>query len=425
MPRFPCSRSILPTRAAFLTELRAHSGTPLSFEAGELAVMQDERLDATLCILERLISFDTESSKSNLALIAFVEEYFKSLGVSYLKVPNAAGDKAALFATIGQSRDGGIVLSGHTDTVPAAGEAWTSDPFTLRRANGRLYGRGTCDMKGFDAVCLAMIPEFKTSPLARPIHILLSYDEEITCRGSLDTIAQFGAGLPRPAAVLVGEPTLMQVANAHKSVGAYATMVHGQEAHSSKPALGASAIEAACELVTELYRFGAELMAQGDPSGRFDPPASTIHVGTIHGGTARNIMAKLCTFHWEFRALPGVAQKLALRHLEDYAERAVVPKLTRFAKDASVETKTQVEVPSLKPVSGSIAEALALTAAKSNSPITVPYASEAGQFQLAGLPAVVCGPGSIDQAHQPDEYIEVAQIENCIDFMRRLAAELS
>src|SRR5262249_33725952 len=143
MPRFPCSRSILPTRAAFLTEVQAHSGTPLSFEAGELAVMQDERLDATLCILERLISFDTESSKSNLALIAFVEEYFKSLGVSYAKLPNAAGDKAALFATIGQSCDGGIVLSGHTDTVPAAGQTWTSDPLTLRRANSRLYGRGT------------------------------------------------------------------------------------------------------------------------------------------------------------------------------------------------------------------------------------------------------------------------------------------
>jgi acetylornithine deacetylase len=389
------------------------------------SAMPDERLDATLRILERLISFDTESSKSNLALVSFVEEYFKSLGVSYVKIPNAAGDKAALYATIGQNCDGGIVLSGHTDAVPVAGQAWIGDPFKLRRENGRLYGRGACDMKGFDAVCLAMIPEFKAAHLARPVHILLSYDGEITCRGPLDTIAQFGAGLPRPGAVLVGEPTLMHVADAHKGVGAYTTMVHGHEAHSARPSLGASAIEAACELVTELYRFAAELMAQGDPSGRFDPPASTIHVGTIQGGTARNIMAKLCTFLWEFRALPNVAQDLALRHLEDYAERAVIPKLTRFAKDAFIETETQSQVPGLKPEKGSIAEMLALKAAKLNSTISVPYASEAGQFQLAGLPAVVCGPGSIDQAHQPDEYIEVVQIENCIAFMRRMAAELS
>jgi acetylornithine deacetylase len=384
-----------------------------------------ERLDTTLGILGRLINFDTESSKSNLALVSFVEDYFKALGVSYVKIPNAAGDKAALFATIGENCDGGIVLSGHTDVVPVAGQPWTSDPFKLRRENGRLYGRGTCDMKGFDAVCLAMIPEFKNTRLTRPIHILLSYDEEITCRGPLDTIAQFGTGLPCPGAVLVGEPTLMQVADAHKGVGGYATVVHGHEAHSSKPALGASAIEAACDLVTELYRFGAKLMAEGDPSRRFDPPASTIHVGMIQGGTARNIMAKLCTFHWEFRALPDVAQNLALRHLENYAARSVVPKLTRYPKHASIETETLVEVPGLKPVSGSIAESLALKAGRSNRTISVPYASEAGQFQLADLPAVVCGPGSIDQAHQPDEYIEIAQVESCIAFMRRLTAELS
>ena len=207
-----------------------------------------------------------------------------------------------------------------------------------------------------------MIPEFQKARLASPVHILLSYDEETTCRGPLDTIARFGADLPRPGAVLVGEPTSMQVADAHKSVAAYATIVHGHEAHSSKPSLGASAVEAACDLVTELYRFGEEFAARGDPSGRFDPPASTVHVGTIHGGTARNIMAKLCSFRWEFRALPGVEQNLALRRLEDYAARVVTPKLTRHAKDAFIETLTEVEVPGLKPENGSIAETLALKA---------------------------------------------------------------
>jgi acetylornithine deacetylase len=384
----------------------------------------DTRLDATLAMLERLIGFDTESSKSNLGLVAFVEDYLKSLGVSYVKIPNSTGDKTALFATVGPNRDGGVVLSGHTDVVPVEGQAWTSDPFKLRREAGRVYGRGSCDMKGFDAICLSMIPEFLNARLSRPVHILLSYDEETTCRGPLDTIARFGAGLPRPGAVLVGEPTLMQVADAHKSVATYCTTVHGHAAHSSKPSLGASAVEAACDLVTALYRFADELAAEGDPSGRFDPPGSTIHVGTIHGGTARNIMAKLCVFHWEFRALPGVAQNLALQHLEDYAARVVTPRLTRTAKDAFIETVTEAEVPGLKPESGSTAETLALKLAQSNRTITVPFASEGGQFQLANVPTVVCGPGSIDQAHQPDEYIEIAQIEACIAFMRRLAAEL-
>jgi acetylornithine deacetylase len=385
----------------------------------------DATLCATLNMLERLIGFDTESAKSNLGLVAFVEDYLKSLGVAYVKIPNAAGDKAALFASVGGNRDGGIVLSGHTDVVPVAGQAWTSDPFKLRREADRVYGRGACDMKGFDAICLAMIPEFQQARLTSPVHILLSYDEETTCRGPLDTIARFGANLPRPGAVLVGEPTSMQVADAHKSVAGYSTVVHGHEAHSSKPSLGASAVEAACDLVTELYRFGGELAVRGDPSGRFDPPASTVHVGTIQGGTARNILAKLCAFRWEFRALPGVEQNLALRRLEEYAVRVATPKLTRHAKDAFIETLTEVEVPGLKPESGSIAEVLALKAAQSNRTIAVPFASEAGQFQLANVPAVVCGPGSIGQAHQPDEYIEIAQIEACIAFMRGLAEELS
>ncbi|MFZ3327422.1 MAG: acetylornithine deacetylase [Methylocella sp.] len=384
----------------------------------------DATLCATLNMLERLIGFDTESAKSNLGLVAFVEDYLKSLRVAYVKIPNAAGDKAALFASVGGNRDGGIVLSGHTDVVPVAGQAWTSDPFKLRREADRVYGRGACDMKGFDASCLAMIPEFQQARLTSPVHILLSYDEETTCRGPLDTIARFGANLPRPGAVLVGEPTSMQVADAHKSVAGYSTVVHGHEAHSSKPSLGASAVEAACDLVTELYRFGGELAVRGDPSGRFDPPASTVHVGTIQGGTARNILAKLCAFRWEFRALPGVEQNLALRRLEEYAARVATPQLTRHAKDAFIETLTEVEVPGLKPESGSIAEVLALKAAQSNRTIAVPFASEAGQFQLANVPTVVCGPGSIGQAHQPDEYIEIAQIEACIAFMRRLAAEL-
>jgi acetylornithine deacetylase len=385
----------------------------------------DARLGATLEMLKRLVGFDTESSKSNLPLIADVEAYLKDCGVDYVKIPNDIGDKAAIFASIGPKIDGGVVLSGHTDVVPVEGQAWTSDPFRLRREGDRLFGRGACDMKSFDAVCLAMIPEFQKARLSRPIHILLSYDEETTCRGPLDAIARFGVDLPRPGAVLVGEPTLMQVVDAHKSVSTYRTIVHGHEAHSSKPALGANAIEAACALVTALYRFADELVLLGDPSGRFDPPASTIEVGVIKGGTARNILAKLCAFHWEFRGLPGVVPNLALNYLEDYAGRVATPRLTRHAKDAFIETFTEVEVPGLTPEPGSSAETLALKLAQSNHTVSAPFATEAGQFQLAEVPTIVCGPGSIEQAHQPNEYIEIAQIEAGIAFLRRLAVELS
>ncbi len=375
----------------------------------------ESRLSATLAILQRLVSFDTESANSNLALTADVEAYLVGLGVDYVKVPNAEGDKAALFATIGPKTDGGVLLSGHTDVVPVEGQAWSGDPFTLRAADGRLYGRGACDMKGFDAICLAMIPEFQQAGLKRPIHIMLSYDEEIGCRGGLDTIARFGRDLPRPGAAIVGEPTAMQVADAHKSIATYQTIVQGKEAHSARPALGASAIEAAGALVTELYRFADTLKTRADP--RFDPPFSTIHVGVIHGGTARNILAKYCTFLWEFRGLPGVPQNTARAHIDAYAALLEKPNLR-------IETQTETEVPGLAPAPGSRAEELALRLAQLPSAITVPYASEAGQFQAARIPAVVCGPGSIEQAHQPDEYIEMAQLEAGIGFMRRLAAEL-
>jgi acetylornithine deacetylase len=382
-------------------------------------------LAATLSLLERLVGFDTVSSKSNLPLVDSVEAYLAEIGVAFTRVPNADGDKAALFLTIGPAIDGGVVLSGHTDCVPVEGQEWTVDPFTLRRDGSRVFGRGTCDMKGFDAICLAMLPTFQKAALKKPIHLLLSYDEEIGCLGSLDAIRRFGVDLPRPAIAIVGEPTEMAVIDAHKSIATYETIVHGKEAHSSKPQLGASAVEAACDLVTELYRFAETLRAEGDPSGLFDPACSTVHVGQIRGGTARNIMAKRCSFDWEFRGLPGVDQKRALAHLEAYADRVVLPKLTRHAPNARIETHADIEVPGLASEAGSAAETLVKKLMRSNSTATVSFATEAGQFQGAGIATIVCGPGSIDQAHQPDEFIEIAQLEAGIGFMRRLAEELS
>lgn len=384
-----------------------------------------DRLALAIELIGELVAFPTESWKSNLALVARVEEHFRRLGVPYVKVPNAAGDKAALFATIGPMRDGGVVLSGHTDVVPVEGQTWTSDPFRLRADAGRLYGRGACDMKGFDGIVLAMIEEFQSAALRLPIHILLSYDEETTCLGPVDTIARFGKDLPRPGAVIVGEPTRLEVADAHKSVATYTTHVYGHAAHSAKPALGANAIEGACELVADLYRFMEDLERAPDPSGRFDPPFSTISVGEIHGGTARNILARDCVFHWEFRALPGIRQDMALRRLEAHAAARVLPKLTRHAPEAHISTVTEVEVPGLIAEPGSPAQTLALKLSRSNRTVAVPFASEAGRFQAAGIATIVCGPGNIDQAHQPDEFIEISQLEAGIAFLRELARELS
>lgn len=379
----------------------------------------------TLAMLADLIAFDTESSKTNLPLIDRVEAFLGDHGVSFTRVPNAAGDKAALFATVGPATGGGVLLSGHTDVVPVKGQSWTSDPFALRRDGDRLYGRGACDMKGFDAICLAMLPMFQGAGLKRPVHLLLSYDEEVGCLGSLDAIARFGVDLPQPDVVIVGEPTNMAVIDGHKSISTYRTVVTGKEAHSSNPRLGASAVETACALVTEIYALQAELEREGDPSGLFDPGFSTVHVGMIEGGTARNILAKTCAFGWEFRGLPGSDPKRALRHLEAYVERVALPRLTGHAPSASIETIADTEVPGLVAEPGSAAETLAKTLTRSNRVGTVSFATEAGQFQKVGIPTVVCGPGSIEQAHQPDEYIEIAEIDAGIAFMHRLAEELA
>ncbi|MBE7247551.1 acetylornithine deacetylase [Methylobacterium radiotolerans] len=378
-----------------------------------------ERL-SPLDMLARLVSFDTESDKSNLALIDAVSAYLDGWDVPYLRLPNAAGDKAAILATVGPMVDGGVVLSGHTDVVPVTGQAWTSDPFTLRVADGRAYGRGAVDMKGFDALALALVPDMIAAGLKRPIHILLSYDEETTCLGSMDGIARFGDGLPRPAAVIVGEPTGMEVADAHKSIVTCLTTVHGHEAHSARPALGANAVSAACDLVAGLNRIADLMIERGDPSGRFDPASTTVHVGTIQGGTARNILAKECRFLWEYRGLPDLDPAEIPRLFAAEVERVTRERLNRYGAYGRIETLEEVDIPGLAPEPGSEAEHLCLRLAGRNRTVAVPYATEAGRFQAAGLPTVVCGPGDIAQAHQPDEFITLDALGQGEHFLRKL-----
>ncbi len=376
-------------------------------------------------ILAKLVSFNTESSRSNRALIDFVAAYLEHHGIPYVIAPDSTGEKAALYATIGPAVDGGVVLSGHTDVVPVEGQAWSSDPFTLRREGTRLYGRGACDMKGFDAVCLALAPELSRLPLKAPIHILLSYDEETTCLGVMDVVAMMGQTQPRPRAVIVGEPTSMQVADAHKSVAAFRTTVEGFEVHSSNPRAGVNAIVGGAELVGELERIGAELAERGDPTGRFFPAYTTVQVGTITGGTARNITARACELYWEYRGVPGLDDTEIPARMQRYAEEQVIPRLQRFGGTARVRTEMEIFVPGLAPDPGSVAETLALKLANSNRTITVAYGSEAGRFQKAGIPTVLCGPGDIAQAHQPDEYIEISELRACEAFVRALASELT
>ena len=376
-------------------------------------------------ILERLIAFDSVSDRSNLPLVDYVEDYLHGLGAPTWRTPSAAGDKAALLTTIGPRVEGGVALSGHTDVVPVEGQKWSGDPFRLRESDGRLYGRGACDMKGFDAAALAMVPFFQAAGLKRPIHILLSYDEETTCLGSRDLIACFGRETPRPALAIVGEPTLMAVADAHKGVATFHTRVVGCEAHSAKPALGANAVAIACDIVSEIGCLARELEVPENCDSRFDPPYSTLCVGMIRGGTARNILARECAFHWEFRGLPGVPASVAAARVQAYVEATATPRLTRFVAGPSVETTLEADAPALAAEGNEAAAALALRLVRADRPVTAPFASEAGHFQRAGLPAVVCGPGSIDQAHKPDEYLAASQLSACVAFMRGLAEELS
>ena len=387
--------------------------------------MTDEgRLAEAKAVLGQLIAFDSVSDSSNLPIIAFVEDYLRGHGIESRRAPNGAGDKAAILATVGPRVDGGVVLSGHTDVVPVDGQPWSSPPFELRQTSGRVYGRGACDMKGFDACVLAMAPAFRDAGLKRPVHIVLSYDEETTCLGSRDVIAWFGKDEPIPAMAIVGEPTMMAVADAHKSVATFRTIVTGHEAHSALLELGANAVAAAADVVSEIGRLAREY-EEGPLDPRFTPSYSTLHVGMIHGGTARNILARECVFNWEFRGLPGVTTASAAEKVQAFVDEVATPRLTRFVSGPSILTKMEVDVPPLAAEPGSAAEALALRLTRSNRTIAVSFATEAGHFQAAGLSTIVCGPGSIDQAHKPDEFVDEAQLKACVEFLERLAQDLA
>lgn len=376
-------------------------------------------------LLARLVAFDTTSRLSNLALIEWVEAYLSGLGVSARRVPNAEGTKTNLMATIGPDIEGGVILSGHTDVVPVDGQPWSTDPFVLTEKDGRLYGRGTCDMKGFLALALAAAPDLAARRLKRPVHLAFSYDEEVGCLGAPDMIAAFAAEVPKAAAVIVGEPTLMQAVSGHKGISTFKVTVTGREAHSSMTHLGVSANMVAIQLMARLADLAQTLAREADPVSLFTPSWPTLTIGQVNGGTAVNILARQCVFFFDLRCPPGRDPQAILTDFFALAEQ-LDAEVKAKAPEGGVKVEVRSLTPAFAPEAEGAAEALARRLAVDNGPPRVAaYAAEAGQFQGAGFSTVICGPGSIDQAHQPDEYVEISQMERGAAFMARLIAEMT
>lgn len=377
-------------------------------------------------ILDRLVGFPTVSRDSNLDLVDWVEDYLAGCGVSARRVWNEDGTKAAIYANVGPEVEGGVLLSGHTDVVPVDGQAWSFDPFTVTEKGGKLYGRGTCDMKGFDAIALAAVPLALAAGLKRPLQIALSYDEEVGCLGAPPMIDDLLGHLPRAAAAIIGEPSMMQVVTGHKGSAGFDVHVQGFEVHSSIMHEGVNAIMWGAKLIGWANRTNDANRARrpSELAAMFDPPWTTLHVGEISGGTAHNITAKDCRFSLDFRVVPG-------ERLEDWvaAMEAEVARIEAGMKavrpEASINVEKYFELPALRPEDGGRAEELARALTGDNGRHVVSYGTEAGQFQERGFSSVVCGPGDIARAHQPDEYITVAQFEAGERFVERVIRSLA
>lgn len=374
-------------------------------------------------LLERLIGFDTTSRESNLAFIGYVEDYLRSHGVASRRIVSQDGGKANLLATVGTQAAGGIVLSGHTDVVPVDGQAWTSDPFVLTRRGDKLFGRGACDMKGFIALALAAVPDFVAAGLKRPAHLAFSYDEEVGCLGAPRLIAAMARDVPPPALVIVGEPTSLGLVGAHKGISVYEVVVRGREAHSSQTHLGVSAVMAAVRLMAVLETIARRLESEADAASPFTPPHATLTIGVVHGGTAGNILARECRFLFDLRAPAGTDVETALADF--FAAAKAEDAAIRARCEGGVEVVRRAAVPGFSMPRGGSAEALARRVTGQNGePGAVAFAAEAGQFEEAGFATILCGPGSIDQAHQADEFIAIEQMERGAALMAAVLEEL-
>ncbi len=380
-------------------------------------------------LIQRLVGFDTTSRDSNLGLIEWVRDWLKGQGVESRLTYDPSGTKANLFATIQPGTRPGIVLSGHTDVVPVDGQPWDTDPFKATIKDDRIYGRGSADMKSYIAAALAMTPRFLAADLKSPLHFALSYDEEIGClgvRGLIEDLARAGI---KPAGCIIGEPTSMQPVVAHKGKRAYKCCFRGREAHSALTPQGVNAIEYAARLVVYIRHLAERMRDCETRDNGFDVPFTTLQTGVIKGGTAANIVPRDCEVHFEFRYLPGVDPEALESEIRSYAERVLLPEMRAIDPATFISFETKAEIPGLDP-SVERAEqdrvtALAQALARNPSIAKVAYATEAGLFQGAGIPSIICGPGSIGEAHKPNEFIALEQVALCESFMERLLAELS
>lgn len=370
--------------------------------------------------LADLVAFPTVSSDSNLDVIAHVEALVAPLGARLRRFPDPGGDKTNLLISIGPEVAGGLVFSGHTDVVPVAGQDWTGDPWTLRRIGDRVVGRGACDMKGFLACCLAVLPEIARLPLQTPVHLAFSYDEEVGCTGVIPMAEWVGPNL-RPRLAVIGEPSMMQLITAHKGGSSGWCTLRGRSGHSSRPERGANAVMAAARLIDEFNIIRRELR-EGPLFEGLDPPWSTVQVNMIEGGSGTNVIAEHCRFSWEMRMIPGQSAAPLLDRLRAVAA-PIAAEMQAVDPDCFIRFEPRASVSPLRPNGDAALEGRLLALLGQGAAQAVPYGTEAGVFQDHGTPAVVVGPGDIDDAHQPDEGIAVAQLDACADFLLRLARE--
>ncbi|MEM7405744.1 MAG: acetylornithine deacetylase [Pseudomonadota bacterium] len=382
------------------------------------------QLEATLTHLSQLISYPSVSSESNLDVIGYLDEQLRRIGARTVITTSEDGRKANVFATLGPDADGGVVLSGHTDVVPTTGQAWTSDPFAARIDDGRVYGRGSCDMKGFLAAALAMGPHYASRQLRKPVHFAFTYDEETGCLGAPVLIDELMRTGPRPSVAIIGEPTSMRMIEGHKGCYEFTTHVCGLEGHASLPDQGVNAIEYAVRYLHRLLELGADLRDRVPPGSPFDPPWPTLSVGQIEGGIARNVIAKDCRIEWEMRPLKQSDADYVMERIDAYARDQLLPAMRAVYADADIQTETFAAVVGLDPEPDSKAIELVGALTGSNTTDVVSFGTEAGLFQAAGISTVVCGPGSIEQAHRPDEFVDISQLEACLAMLERLTVRL-
>jgi acetylornithine deacetylase len=392
-------------------------------DAGRESFLMDLRND-TMLVLGDLIGFPTVTSDPNIDLIEYAADKLLGVGATVELIHHPREGKANLLATIGPRVDGGVVLSGHTDVVPADEDAWTGAPFVAMRREGRIYGRGAVDMKGFIACVLAMAPTFAAADLLRPVHVALTFDEEVGCRGAPILVSELLRTGPRPAAAIVGEPTEMAIIDAHKGCYEYTTTITGLAGHGSAPDLGVNAVQVGARYVSRLLELGALLEGFAPAESLYEPPHTTINVGRMVGGTARNVVAGECVIEWEMRPVSRADADFVLAGVET-TEKELRSAMVDVHPDASIETYTEGAVDGLERDGGSAAVALGRELLGNVPTSVVSFGTEAGIYQAAGIPAIVCGPGSIEMAHRPDEYIEISELERCLSMLHTLTTHLS